>query len=408
MMTKLVYLDSSDFSNLSVPDSELSQESRTILAALRLHKRAETAFFLSVIHLSEAVHAADEHKEPAVRRAELMRELCGSNILCLPMDIPKLELERAIAFGGSGRLTIDQIRSQQGEWFGVDLPLDQMSDNRANMRRKLDSHFEDLPRRERRKRRSELDFRKKSSREKWRELMKIGARTTQVPYPFTLIDQDIVIDWFLGAISDAEFRQRTIQIMHDPYVMFKYLVDATGNRNTLYNSLRKQGNDIADFTAESDCELIGALLPFAKIEVMPDLKALVDKFIFQPSTLRRIISSFGASANEITDVDLRKIIKTCPSLFMFTELYKSILLSRAHSYFLRIRAGNTTPKRPNPSDFGDILHCYYAPYFDVFRCDARFGAQLKHHAPIRARIADRIGDLPRMLSAPTESSRNIA
>jgi hypothetical protein len=409
IMIRLVYLDSSDFSNLSRPDAQLSHENRTILAALRQHKRAGTAdFFMSVVHLSETVHAADEHKEAALRRAELMRELCGSNMLRLPTDIPKLELEKAVAGATTARLAIDELRSAPGEWFGVDLPLDRMSDNRANIRRQLDSHFETLPRRERRKRRSQLDFRKRSAKEKWRELLKSGARTTRAPYPFTLIEQDTVISWFLGEISDAEFRRETIQLMHDPYIMFKYLVDATGHRNTLYNSLRKQGREIADVAAESDRKLIGAMLPFAKNDVAPDLKAMVARFFADRSTLRRIVSSFGASTAEIADVNLTKAIKACPSLFMFTELYKSILLSRIRSYFSRIRAGKIAPKRPEPSDFGDIMHCYYAPYFDVFRCDARFGAQLKQHAPIRARIADRISDLPRMLTAPMGHSCEVA
>src|SRR5271165_6024546 len=97
-MPKLVYLDSSDFSNLSAPYGDLSPERRSILTILREHKSAGTAvFFMSAVHLSEAVHAAREHKEAAVRRAELMHELCGSNILRLATDLPKLELQKAIA-----------------------------------------------------------------------------------------------------------------------------------------------------------------------------------------------------------------------------------------------------------------------------------------------------------------------
>ena len=38
--------------------------------------------------------------------------------------------------------------------------------------------------------------------------------------------------------------------MHDPYVMFKHLIDYTAQRQVLYDSLRKQGRDIADWAEE--------------------------------------------------------------------------------------------------------------------------------------------------------------
>jgi hypothetical protein len=93
---------------------------------------------------------------------------------------------------------------------------------------------------------------------------------------------------------------------------------------------------------------------------------------------------------------------------MFTEVFRSTILSQAYAYFSRIRAGNIAVKQTSSSDFGDLMHSYYAPYFDVFRCDAGFGALLKRHKLIRARIADRIGDLVRMLSTPTKDRRDVA
>jgi hypothetical protein len=89
----------------------------------------------------------------------------------LPTDLPKLELERALAGEHDIRLTIDQIRSTQDEWSGVYLPLDGMLDNRTNIRQQLNAALDGLTRRERRKRRSELAFRKQSPKEKWREIV---------------------------------------------------------------------------------------------------------------------------------------------------------------------------------------------------------------------------------------------
>src|SRR5438105_3725171 len=97
-MTTLVYLDSSDFSDLSVPDDQLSAENRETLKQLRYHRTQGSAqFLLSGVHVSEAVHAAEHYKQSAVRRALLMRELCGSNFLRFPIEIFRLELRKAFA-----------------------------------------------------------------------------------------------------------------------------------------------------------------------------------------------------------------------------------------------------------------------------------------------------------------------
>jgi hypothetical protein len=396
-MPKLIYLDSSDFSKLSVPDEELSPEDRLILTTLREHKRAGTAlYFMSAVHLSEAVHASDTHKSAAVRRAELMRELCGTNILRLPGDLPKLELQKVLAGERNGSLSVDEIRSRQGEWFGVYVPLEGMADNRASLGREIQKLLNNLPRRERRKRRSELDLKKKTSHERWRELLSRGAQSVPVPYPYNLLDRSIVIGWFLGEVSDSEFRDGVLRITHDPYVMFKYLMDEREPRERLYNSLRKQVGTVADQPDER--QLITALSIFSKSEIDPDLTALVDKFFSRPATLRQIISSFDVNSNHISDPELPKIIEACPSLLTFVEVNRAKFVSRAYSYLTRIRAGNMSIKELKPSDFGDVMHCYYAPYFDIFRCDASFGANLKRHKPIRDKVAARIGDLMRMLS----------
>lgn len=398
VMSKLVYLDSSDFSNLSIPYAELNREHQTILTALRESKRAGTAtFFMSAVHLSEAIHASDAHKEAAVRRAALMRELCGSNILRLPTDLPALEIGKALRGEKNISLSVGEIRSAPGEWFGAHVPLDGMSTNRENIRKKLQGALNALPRRERRKQRSELSFRKRSSHEKWRAILESGARSLSVPYPLNLLEHSILIGWLLGEVSNSEFRHQTLKITHDPYVMFKYLIDEKEQRQRLYDSLRKQGRDLADQIEESARQIIDALVSFANSEITPDIGSAVGNFFSRPHTLRLIMSSYGAFEHLPND-GLQAIVRSCPSLSTITEIYKSIFASRAYAYFRRVRAGNTNVKQPNPSDFGDLMHCHYAPYFDIFRCDASFGAHLKAHKPVRAKIADRISDLLAMLS----------
>src|SRR5258708_11898280 len=158
-MPKLVYLDSSDFSNLSCPEDQIGSSVSEILSLLREHKKNGTAiFFMSAIHFSEAVHSGLEHKASALRRAELMEELCEENILRFPTELPKLELRKALSGLPTSRLSLDELLSEKGQWFGFDFTLNDL----VEARRKIDSEIQNLlaplPRRERRKFLSDLDL----------------------------------------------------------------------------------------------------------------------------------------------------------------------------------------------------------------------------------------------------------
>jgi hypothetical protein len=121
VMSKSVYLDSSDFSDLSLPGDRIRPEDKALLTCLREARDHRTAnFYLSPAHLSEAIHASETNKENALRRANLMRELCGTNALRYPTDISKKEI--TIALSNSDRaLTLKDTMSSDDEWFGLKL-----------------------------------------------------------------------------------------------------------------------------------------------------------------------------------------------------------------------------------------------------------------------------------------------
>jgi hypothetical protein len=407
-MPKMIYLDSSDFSNLSRPESQISSTNNEILSLLREHKKNRTAaFFMSAVHFSETVHAADEHKEAALRRSELMQELCEGNILRFPTELPKLELKKALTGNATATLSPEELMSERGQWFGFDANLDSLVEARQTLNSEIHKLLTPMPRRERRKLQSELDLRKRRSHKKWREI--IGSAPATDQFPANILGSESTIDWFLNEINDQQYREQTLTVMHNPHLMFKYVVDETKNRQQLYDIIRNQGAaTLADLERSTE-SMKAALSAIAFSDVKIDLGQLINDLCLQPSFLRGTISAYAdVSSAHIADDDLSNIIMSCPSLHSQIEASKSYLLMRAHSFISRLRAGQTTPKPAQPSDFGDLMHAFYAPYFDIFRCDARFGAVLKRHQPIRTRIADRISDLPRMLSSVSDREANVA
>jgi hypothetical protein len=67
------------------------------------------------------------------------------------------------------------------------------------------------------------------------------------------------------------------------------------------------------------------------------------------------------------------------------------------SNLMRFQSGKRQHTVPKKSDFGDLMHVMYAPYMDIFRCDARFGSHLKSYRPVQSKIAARRKDILNML-----------
>jgi hypothetical protein len=130
-----------------------------------------------------------------------------------------------------------------------------------------------------------------------------------------------------------------------------------------------------------------------------DLKDHRERTMLESGFIRRIVSSYAeADVEHIDNAELIRIVKRTPCVSAFIAVARAYIFSLTNAHMLRIKAGNTSPAAVRTSDFGDLMHSFYAPYFDIFRCDARFGALLKEYAPIRSNVADRRSDIVRMLS----------
>jgi hypothetical protein len=400
-MAKLVYLDSNDFSDLSVPSGMLSPENKSILHTLRAHKADGSArFFISAIHISEAVHAAATHKEAAVRRADLMRELCGNNVLLHPQELCEREVSKRVVGESNGTLTHEELLSKDDEWFGVKHDYSCIKVENDNARQELAIALRKIPRAERRRRHLSLDFTNEKTRQAIRALIHDGSPVPRPPFPFSLIDQNLIIDCFLGQKTEQEFSRALISCLRDPYVLFQHVVDRTGHREALYNITRDQGEHwkralekvVADFVPLFDMA----------IEFKHDLqlRERVYKLFADINFDKKMIANFTErDGGCIDDASVVAILDSCPSMAAYCEVMKGYLFSILDANYSSIKAGKSQIRSGNISDFGDFMHSVYAPYFDVFRCDSKFGGILKSINGLRPRIADKRIHLIKMLEA---------
>ncbi|MGJ5045885.1 hypothetical protein ACQR18_06480 [Bradyrhizobium oligotrophicum] len=400
-MTKLVYLDSNDFSDLSKPPDLLTEPDKVVLAALRSARASGRAtFFISPIHLSESVHASTEHKESAVRRAELMTELGGSNTLRLPTEICREELQRALSGTTEAKCSFSEICSEADEWFG-NTPESNLNQRRSEIADAINGALRQLSRAERRKKKSELNPKRKSAHSLIRATIKKGLQLSPpTKIPMELLNPDLVIDWYLGEVSDAEYRKNSLRILNDHKLLFKYLVDELGFQNQLYSMIRTHGLKWQTLIESGLQQLAPLLVDQGKIAQSIDLRSVVSS-ITNESFLRKIIGALSEEDLDNTSfAQIKAAASRSPSTTILLHIVTESILSRLQSTLSRALAGNLAPVRVKSSDYGDFMHAIYAPYFDVFRCDAAVGEGLRRHRLLQGKVFAKRRDLIDALTSP--------
>lgn len=390
-MPSLVYLDSSDFSDLSHEDSNLSETSRIILKELRLRMLDRAVQFpLSGIHLSEAVHASDDpnHKKGAVRRATLMHELSAGNHLRLPHEIMRLEIAKAMDGAKDARLCKAELFSGSSEWFGLSV-ADTFKPSRENAMAQLDPYIAHLPRHDRRKIKSELKPSTRHGRARLRELLKASDPAPQ-EFPFNLLTREFVLDWLVGDRSDNEFCDKMAQVLNNPKGLIESALDLAKERQTIYSLLRDRGESNCASMQKSLQPILDALSQLDAKEDFPAASKAIRRGVKQLSFGRLIASQLvETGVDHLDDKSIDRLVAACPAVSTFASLYEAYALSLIDSALLRWRNGKTSIKPILPSDFGDMMHSVYAPYADVFRCDAHFASLLRQNPALRGRIANR-------------------
>jgi len=298
-MPKLVYLDSNDFSDLSVPGEKLRPKNSTVLDALRkAHREGHAQFVLSPALLSEAVHATAANKGDALRRASLMRELCGSNTLRYPTDICKAEAKAALANGGPVHLRHADIFSGQDEFFGAPYGTSNLSKIRQEAQKSIDEKLQVLPRNERRKLKSQLTLSKRSSRPLLRQLFsESNWRIEDEEFPLNLIDQELFLDWLLGEKTHIDLERHLRQILSDPYVMFGYVAEAEDQRANLYSIVRTGGAPLSARLEAFGQGLIGLHAIAREANKDVNLRSFVQE-LFSGSMLRDLVQGISGETFE--------------------------------------------------------------------------------------------------------------
>jgi hypothetical protein len=274
-----------------------------------------------------------------------------------------------------------------------------LKESRKNAEKEVDQLLDKLPRSQRRKLKSQLDLSKASSRPIFRQLIKEGGSNPQSASDplLGLIDQDLFIDWFLREKTDEDAQRHLRSLMSDPYVLFGHVVDRTGHREQLYAIARSGGEKLSTSLEAVGQNLVDLFELSAQAGLPIDSRKLAQTFV-SDEFIRRLLTGFSnRSLDSLSDPEIERLLSHCPAIATMVHAIREYVHTLVQSNFTRFQASNRQPITPKKSDFGDLMHLLYAPYMDIFRCDARFGSHLKSYKPIRAKIAARRAEILGML-----------
>lgn len=395
MTPKLVYLDANDFSDLSKPEPKMSAADSAILSSLRTAKQRGLAnFYISPIHISEAVHAAEEFKDAAVRRAKLMEELGSGNILRTPYNLCKIELDRALDGNDEARCSFSEIISNNNEWFGMPIAPPNLAEHRKEIGSEIDKALVGKNRHERRAQKAKLNPNRKSSHAYIRSLVKKGLdQSPPSSIPLGLLNPKLALDWYLGEATNNDFREHSLRIASNPYLLFRNLIDELGQREKLYRVTRDQGAKWVKFIETATSEATPLLTLARQNSIQFNLRSLVPQ-ITNDSFWRKVVGSLAErDLSQINVTQIQQAKDKSPSTTILVHILLEAVVVKLRSKATRFASGDSTPVTAKESDYADFMHAMYAPYFDVFRCDSKTAELLSRHSAVKGKIVSKRSDL---------------
>ena len=370
-----VYLDSSDFSVLSDPRRG-STDLGPILQQLRLWvENKQIICLFSGTHLSEMAPTNASFADAAQRRADLLVELCGRNVLISQDRLFAGELQFALQLVEHPPIMLSSI----GEWYPeigdifspgpIEIPTKNIKDiiNTSGMSRKVRRIAE------------RKAFKHGKPKAQLKATILSGARTGSLEeilqkYPMRPQDARVLSRHAVGDASAEEAMAAFEESLRDPRWMMQWFSTHHEQLSPVIEWTRKPAdilltsiNEMAMHAAlarKIDAELGTSLAD--EIYSLPKWMELQENMLVQIATkLSENLSYKGAYT-----LTSELINASCPGLSVgIKSLYRA--------WWTVTRC---MPRRPKPSDFPDALHAMYAPYVDIFRADSFMAPIINQYA----------------------------
>jgi hypothetical protein len=415
-----VYLDSSDFSNLSNPKT-VTPALTTLLEQLKnFSYEGHVNFRFSAVHVCEVAPVEPVANIAADMRAELIWQLCGHNSMIDYMRLMEAEIKAE---------TISAF-SDIGQWhpnIGTLLPENIDALHRKSVNEMLLE--EDLNREQRRKLKKSILNKNGFTVEvsKWFDSnIEDTARSLIQAFPFTEEESRLAISFFRTGKHRLDTYRALLRVLSDPRWLIKKLSSSPTELQAITGWLRIGGENavktisesigqmqrLRSDIAKSDAEFRSAVKNLADVELRNQLtsqqnsqkqrrandnaKLWQDFFVSNVNTFtEKLATEFSLQHSKV--LDGKQAFEMYPGISTFTSA-----IHHAWRNATEIR-----PRQLMASDIGDAWHSVYAPYVDIFRADAFMTAPI-HNAVKRygTLVVGSLRDLPDAIS-DSINSKNL-
>lgn len=388
---KQIYLDSSDISSFSDTSRMQSQELQETWAFLLSHiNKGTIQVRYSFVHITEITQLDHRYRNAALQRASILNRLCQGQVLLSRDQVLRTELR--IASGLDGNAFPNYAYGTHDQWMPA------IEDRIANLKQiavqKLEEILQSVTRQQRRILRKRLFTRQGLSERGIRELAKANAPLTtafEAEFPLTerFWKDDMFSLYLMGKISESELVSELMMGFGNPENFIGWIVDKHDRNLKIPGWLRRQGQSHIEFM-ERMREKVEGFQRAGLGDIQSELSAILDTREIRTGLIKReleeIDTEVGMTLNE-QDVD-----KLAPVPILDCFLHAARLHAIANMKGRR--------RKLLVSDMGDIMHCMYIPYVDIFRSDA-YGATVFRPLEVEygTRIVDKLKQLPEVIEA---------
>lgn len=387
----IVYLDSSDISNLSDEAKRTDALVNVEKELLSLKEKGLIEFRFSHVHVIEAAPTNRQFIDLASKRFSYIKKLCGHKCFFSPILIIENEIERLTG----SHIDASEVLNDEGIWYPPIDSAEDFGDLAKGFREQIALGPDRKTRRKAERQYFESNgtlsaFAKKEIKETAPALIK------EICSKYPLLPENLkqASKYLLETGSAKYFLDEVKRSLADMDAIGNWYAHQWDLMNPQSSYLREIGTNLKSNLTEINEKLISLIDSYKNLgmndgEVARMTEGNFSKLLISlPFNIAETIAKDKQfKLNRIPNWELT------PSLLSVTTLYVSL-----------VRAITLSGQRPRVSDFGDIYHASFIPHVDFFRADGAISSAIaKAKMPFNTVIVPKLENLPEQIQLKIKS-----